>query len=115
MRKTSRTIAMGVAAVVATTTGVMAQQAGDPAKGRQYAVMICSACHSVTALPAGASPSSPNQTGQAISFEAIAATPGMTELALNVFFRSPHPTMPNLIVQPADVRDLTAYILSLKR
>jgi hypothetical protein len=39
----------------------------------------------------------------------------MTELALNVFFRSPHPSMPNLILPAADARNVIAYILSLKR
>ena len=110
-----RAIGVGVVVAFATTTAALAQSPGDPAKGRQYAVMVCAACHMVIAQPIGASPSAPNQTGQAPSFEKIAATPGMTELALNVFFRSPHPSMPNLIVPAADVRDLIAYILSLKR
>ncbi len=115
MRNAARTLAIGFGALLVGMGSVLAQQVGDPAKGRQYALTYCATCHSVIALPPGASPSSPNRTGLSISFEEVAATPGMTELALNVFFRSPHPSMPNLIVQPADVRDLVAYILSLKR
>jgi len=38
----------------------------------------------------------------------------MTETALTVWLRTSHPTMPNIIVEPADMDNVIAYILSLK-
>ena len=49
------------------------------------------------------------------SFQEIANTTGMSEIALISFFQTPHPSMPNLIVPADDARDVIAYILSLKR
>ena len=37
-----------------------------------------------------------------------------TNMSLRVFLRTPHPSMPNLVLQPDDVDDLVDYILSLK-
>ena len=51
---------------------------------------------------------------QAPSFKKIANTPGMSVTALTVWSRTTHPTMPNLIIEPDDMDDLIAYILSLK-
>jgi hypothetical protein len=49
------------------------------------------------------------------SFQEIADTPGMGELALKVFFQTPHKQMPNFSIT-GDVRDdLIAYITDLKR
>ena len=48
-------------------------------------------------------------------FQEIADTPGMGELALKVFFQTPHRQMPNFSIT-GDVRDdLIAYITGLKR
>jgi hypothetical protein len=38
----------------------------------------------------------------------------MSVTALTVWSRSMHPTMPNLVIQPNDVDDLIAYIVSLR-
>jgi hypothetical protein len=56
--------------------------------------------------------SSPEPT--APPFKDVANTPGMTETALTVWLRTSHPTMPNIIVEPADMDNVIAYILSLK-
>jgi hypothetical protein len=56
---------------------------------------------------------SPNP--RARSFDAIANTPGMTAAALNVWLHTSHPTMPNYIIDPRHIGDLTAYVASLKR
>ena len=50
----------------------------------------------------------------ATPFQVIANTGGMTRTALYVFFRTPHTTMPNLVVQGDDLDNVIAYILSLK-
>src|SRR4051812_41549056 len=111
-----RAIGLAALIVVGSVVAALAQQAaaGNPVKGRQYAASACADCHSLE-LPSPGGANTPNQTGKAPSFSAIAATPGMTELALNAFFRQPHPTMPTLLVLPEDARDVIAYILSLKR
>ena len=38
----------------------------------------------------------------------------MTATALQVWMQTSHPTMPNIIVAPSDMRSVIAYILSLK-
>jgi tetratricopeptide (TPR) repeat protein len=81
---------------------------GDSRKGRAYAQKACAACHNVRATDAD----SPNR--RAPSFTKIANTPGMTVTALTVWSRTSHPTMPNLIIPPADMDDLIAYVLSLR-
>jgi mono/diheme cytochrome c family protein len=85
-----------------------AQVPGDPAKGRQFAQQICSECHNIEK---GQRPS-PN--GQAPNFETIAKTPGMTAIALTAALRTPHRTMPNVIVTDDDLRNVVAYVLSLQ-
>jgi mono/diheme cytochrome c family protein len=81
---------------------------GDAQKGLDYAQKTCSGCHNV--LRSGAA--SPNK--QAPTFREIANTPGMTITALTVWSHTSHPTMPNLVIQPHDMDNLIAYILSLR-
>jgi hypothetical protein len=47
-------------------------------------------------------------------FQDIANTNGMTATALRVFLTTSHPKMPNLILTPEQVADVSAYILSLR-
>jgi mono/diheme cytochrome c family protein len=88
------------------TAGAM--EYGDPVRGRLYAKKICAECHAVTAEEL-LSP-----VAEATSFEDVANTPGMTRTALTVWLQTPHPTMPNLVIEPQDTDDVIAYILSLK-
>ncbi len=85
-----------------------AQETGDAKAGSIFANQVCSECHAV-------------QKGQlksphsrAPSFTLVADTPGMSEMALRVWFQSPHPSMPNLNLTEKKEDDLVAYILSLK-
>ena len=41
--------------------------------------------------------------------------PSTTELALKVFLRTSHPSMPNIVLTPEQTDNLVTYILSLKR
>jgi len=99
---------VAAAALLALTTGALAQEA-DIEAGAAYAERVCAACHAVLAneqispLP------------QAPTFQSVADTPGMTELALTVWLQSSHPTMPNIILKPDDLRNVVAYIRSLER
>ena len=51
---------------------------------------------------------------QAPRFRHVADTTGMTATALQVWMQTSHPTMPNIIVAPSDMRNVIAYIPSLK-
>lgn len=87
-----------------------AQEAGDVRAGRTVAQNSCAACHAVE----GGQASSPNSGAPA--FTTIAAVPGMTTAALLAALQTSHRerTMPNLILPPDELRDVVAYILSLK-
>jgi cytochrome c len=79
----------------------------DTARGLVLAEQWCSQCHGVRPNEASANPKSP-------TFPAIAAEPSMTETALRVFLRTPHSTMPNIMLKPDDTDDIVDYLLSLK-
>jgi mono/diheme cytochrome c family protein len=83
-----------------------AQEVGDARKGLVFAQNVCAECHGVA--PGQLAPAA------APTFRAIANTPGMTALALNVFLRTPHRNMPNLIISDSDRDNVIAYILSLR-
>jgi mono/diheme cytochrome c family protein len=96
-----------LALMVGAAAGIAnAQEVGDARKGLAFAQRICAECHGVAPgqlVPAAAP-----------TFRAIANTPGMTALALTVFFRTPHANMPNLVLSDSDRDDVIAYILSLR-
>jgi len=96
------------AATAAAATTASAQSRGDVKKGLAYAEKVCAECHAVRA----GETNSPK--ADATPFDTAMRVPGMTPLALNVFFQSPHPTMPNLIVTGQNRDNLIAYMLSLK-
>ncbi len=85
-----------------------AQDIGDADKGLAYARRICSTCHNVLRSDG------PSPHRRAPPFKSIANTPGMSITALTVWSRTTHPTMPNLVIDPNDMDDLIAYILSLR-
>ncbi len=97
-------VAMAIAA-----TAAQAQPAGDIQKGRQLARGVCAECHAVGRQNLRSrNPRSP-------TFAAVAATPGMSEAALNVILHTSHRSMPNIILDAEQTADITAYILSLKK
>jgi hypothetical protein len=51
---------------------------------------------------------------KAPAFSAVAAMPSTTARSLNVFLRTSHPTMPNLMLTNTETEDVIAYILSLR-
>ena len=104
----SKQLAFAAILVLAFGARALAQDA-DIAAGAAYASKVCAACHAVLAneqispLP------------QAPTFQSVADTPGMTETALTVWLQSSHPTMPNIVLEPDDLRNVVAYIRSLER
>lgn len=89
-------------------SGDATAQDADVAAGKAYATEICAACHAVEP----GEMQSPLM--EAPPFQEVADTPGMTELALSVWLQSSHPTMPNIVLSQDEMRNVVAYIRSLK-
>jgi cytochrome c len=84
------------------------QEVGQPEEGRALTQRICADCHAVLRGQG------PSPRAGAPTFEAIAAVPRMTAAALTVALRTSHRTMPNIMLEPRELDDVIAYILSLK-
>src|SRR5262245_36737209 len=97
-----------IAAALLAIGPVRAQEFAQPSRGLALAQQVCSACHAIDRRQA----QSPNPA--APRFETIANVPGMTAMALTVALRTPHRTMPNLILETNEINNVAAYILSLK-
>jgi len=102
--------------LVVTATGLIASlvfscsapaQSVDLSVGRRLAETTCGVCHQIDA----ASPQSPNP--DAPSFVEISRMTSMTVLAIKVFLRSSHASMPNIILTPEETDSVAAYIVSL--
>ena len=104
----ARSVAVAILAVMFLTPGLgaLAQEFGDAEAGRALAREVCATCHAVEDGD-GAYPAAP-------AFRAIAEVPGMTSTAITVILRTPHREMPDLILTPEEIRDVGAYILTLK-
>jgi mono/diheme cytochrome c family protein len=97
---------VGAAVSLLIGSGVQAQ---DMVRGRALARQVCSICHAVESGEA------PSPNAAAPRFETIANVPGMTATALAVALRTPHSTMPNLVLDSDELDGIVAYILSFKR
>ncbi|MEO8321690.1 MAG: c-type cytochrome [Bradyrhizobium sp.] len=87
---------------------VQAQGFGDPDEGRKIAAANCSSCHEM-------GPGTLDPDAASIpSFQAIAAMPSTTMIAISVFLRTSHDVMPNLRLTERQISDIGAYILSLR-
>jgi mono/diheme cytochrome c family protein len=102
------TVLLASAMVLVLGCAARAQEA-DIAAGQAYAQKVCAACHAVL-VNENMSP-----LAEAPTFQSVADTPGMTEMALTVWLQSSHPTMPNIILKPDELRDVVAYIRSLAK
>jgi mono/diheme cytochrome c family protein len=107
MGQAGRTVALAVA--LSAIAFIAKAQDGDIAAGHAFARAACKACHIVEAEE-----DSSRMIVIGPAFRNIANTPGMTATALRVFLTSSHPNMPNLILTPEEIADVTAYILSLR-
>ena len=96
------------AAILALAAASAHAQDGDVAAGHDFAREACNACHLVDAKQ-----KKPRRIVIGPAFRDIANTGGMTATALRVFLTTSHPKMPNLILTPEEIADVTAYILSL--
>ncbi len=103
-----RALPVAIASCVMSFTAV-AQEVGSVEGGRNLAMQLCSGCHVVAARQR------PPAAVGAPTFEAVANRPGMNEVTLQNFLRTPHPIMPMLILSADETRDVASFIMSLKR
>jgi mono/diheme cytochrome c family protein len=83
-------------------------EVGDPQAGFEYAHSTCAPCHAI-GEEQSLNPKAPR-------FKDVANTPGMTPTALIVWLQgASHPTMPNIMIKGQELRNVAAYILSLKK
>ena len=106
--RTVKKLALAVAVALSPSLA-SAVELGSPKAGLAYAERVCAECHEVQAGDSF----SPNPTSP--TFQEIADTPGMTARALGVFLTTSHPTMPDIIIEPGDMDNVIAYIMSLRR
>jgi mono/diheme cytochrome c family protein len=95
-------------ALCAAPTNVQAQETGSVSQGLVVAEERCAGCHGIE-RGAEYSP----EFG-APTFEQIALTSGMTATALSATLKSPHRTMPHLMLSSDELANITAYIMNLK-
>jgi mono/diheme cytochrome c family protein len=99
--------ALSAGIVLVAVSGVaIAEESADPQAGFEYAQTYCATCHAIS--------EEKSPLPQAPRFRNVADQPGITATALQVWMQTSHPTMPNIIVAPKDMRNVIAYILSLK-
>jgi mono/diheme cytochrome c family protein len=94
--------------LLALLAGPAAAQPGGAQRGHELARRLCVDCHAVEPRPAGPA------RADVPSFAAIAGRPGVTPERLAGAIIIPHPAMPGVQLTIAEIRDVVAYILSLK-
>lgn len=83
---------------------------GDPGAGEQVAARECIGCHGIA--------SARGSTVKGVyvpSFSEIAGRPGQSKESLQSFLSIPRHPMPGLMLREDEMRNVVAYILSLKR
>jgi mono/diheme cytochrome c family protein len=95
--------------VMAIASALHAETGSDREAGQRLAEQVCAQCHAVR--PGDAN--SPRRS--APSFQRIADTPGMTATALTVALRTSHKTMPNIMLDPKETREIVAYLTGMAR
>ena len=80
----------------------------DPGRGRDLAESLCSTCHVVDAGPGNVAKSDIS------SFYSIANRPDQSQERLAGAIIFPHPAMPKVSFTNTELRDVIAYIMSLR-
>lgn len=101
-------LALAGAIWMALSSSMLARAQTDASPGHSLAAEVCSECHAVEAGDLR----SPNPDAPA--FQELANTPGMSDMTIRVWLQSPHRTMPLLVLEEAEIDDVSGYIMSLK-
>jgi len=104
-----RVIGVTIVAALLLAAPVRAQDQDpkDVRDGRAFAQRVCAICHGIQLGQVSAVAGAP-------SFYTIAATRGMSPLALRVALESTHRSMPNFAFTADELRTVIAYIMSLQ-
>jgi len=102
-----RRFSLFVLALLLGSQAANAQDSAEVRQGHAFAQRICATCHGIVL-------GAPSPVAGAPNFYTLASTPGMSELALRVALQTPHHSMPNLMLTADEMRDVTAYIMSLR-
>jgi mono/diheme cytochrome c family protein len=97
-------------ALIGMTAAITSASAQNTANGELIAKTWCAGCHNIEieAPRAGASDAVP-------SFASIAQMSSVTETSLRVFLSTPHARMPDYNLTHDEIRDVSTYILSLRK
>ena len=102
-------ILLAAAGAIFWTAAVHGQIYGDADQGSRIAHRVCSTCHVVdmrsTVAPNDGVP----------SFPWIARQKTLTASALSAFLSTSHPPMPDLVLTRDEIRQVSAYIFSLRK
>lgn len=99
------------AALVLIAQPAAGSPAPSPERGKHLAVKLCSNCHLVEGSGDG-----PQSTAGPASFAVAANRPGQSPERLEgLMIEPPHPSMPEPPLSRDQIRDLAAYIMSLKK
>lgn len=103
---------MPMVALLVGATAAAAQDdlPGDVAAGHALATSVCAACHDIGGQP----PKGLIFEGDPPAFRPVAKDTAITPLSLQVFLRTPHQNMPNIMLSQRETDDVIAYILSLR-
>jgi len=102
-----RAVTLLMFAILVGDQSARAQDSFEARQGHAFAQRICSGCHGIVL-------GAPSPVAGAPNFYTVASTPGMSPLALRVALETPHHSMPNLMLMTDELRDITAYIMSLR-
>ena len=99
---------IGAALFAAASAAQDAAETADAARGRALADRFCAKCHAIAPGRTGPEPAVP-------SFMRMAADPEQTRASLRQFITLPHYEMEPQTLTSAEIDDVIAYILSLRR
>ena len=106
MRQLGKVLLAGAVAATVAASGARAGDMENAQAGYTYAQTYCAKCH---AIAGGQSP-----LADAPRFKDVAEQRGITAMSLQVWLQTSHPTMPNIIIDPKDMQNVIAYIMSLR-
>lgn len=109
----NKAIVLVLIAAASAATGLSAREPGlsrSAQRGLVFAHQRCAACHGVTPNTTSPNPESP-------PFEDVANMPGLTQATLRRFLSDSHnfPGAMNFTVTRTQIRDLSAYIVTMKK
>lgn len=99
---------MGLVLGSAFAAGPASTPKPDPEKGRSVAERLCAGCHLIEQTSAGTLPA------DVPSFAAIANKDGQSMEAVAGRIVIPHPPMPAIALSREEIRNVVAYIMTLR-